>query len=108
MRWWLLLLLSERQSVFCRATCTCRHVASLVSTQEHGQPTRSTRRSGRVPPGPAISNALKVRSLLLPGVQDPSNQVDYKSIAFVAVTQCTHASLAQDTAHCMLCSSHVL
>jgi hypothetical protein len=27
------------------------------------------------PPGPAISNALKVRSSLLPGVQDPHNQV---------------------------------
>jgi hypothetical protein len=26
-------------------------------------------------PGLDISNALKVRSLLLPGVQDPSNQV---------------------------------
>jgi hypothetical protein len=40
------------------------------------RPTWSTRRSGRVPPGPAISNAMKVRSLLLPGAyQAPPYQV---------------------------------
>jgi hypothetical protein len=53
-----------------RATVMLHMPDTVQAACLHGQPTRSTRRSGRVPPGPAISNALEVRSLLLPGAQE--------------------------------------
>jgi hypothetical protein len=42
-----------------------------------------------VHPGPAISIALKVRSLLLPDVQDPSNQclLQYDATQYTFVTE---------------------
>jgi hypothetical protein len=48
----------------------CNQLYTLISwtAQElHGQPTWSARRIGRVPTGPTISIAWKVRSLLSPG-----------------------------------------
>jgi hypothetical protein len=68
----------------CEQTSSTKHADVIDTVQVHSfdstvtvtrrKAAPSIRRSGRVPPGPVISNALKVRSLLLPGAQDPSSQ----------------------------------
>jgi hypothetical protein len=63
-------LLRTFQAKTCRCrTADLRQAFSLWNTPCHGQPTRSTRRSGRVPPGPAMHSRCAACFYLVPRIR---------------------------------------